>query len=385
MLLQFNVLCPQMDMTPYFEHLRKKPKTVETQPFLEQPPGTSLKPLCNRTKLFSSWESRLPRIVKMIAESDADVVCLQEVQCSNVSAAALNSDSSKNLIGRHAPNVTEDEADKIKRTSASLIERVISLLSPVLVENPDNFDREKSKMSNMLKGKVIEPATTQDLTHLKMFYEEPSRRNVKIVVVKKIKIPIFVDTKQIKGKQTRTADELLHEANWLKSIAHSDKPVDQRRCDLLRDYNGCKLAVPKGSDYFLLVVIKSGTVCEGCQLEYVLPELPIYSRTPVTITVKRIIDLNYHDETEKSGQPPLKSGGKAQGGGKAKKEGAAAKDGGKAHDKAKKEGVAAKDGAKVRCVESMSVKGCGFESVALIQVMPPPLHKTFTARLKRSH
>jgi hypothetical protein len=283
----------------------------------------------------------------MIGESNADVVCLQEVQCSNLGSVALNSDS---LIGRIP-----------KAASDSLIARVLSLLSPLLEANPD-YNKRECKLLDILSGKVLEPATTKDCKRLKMFYEEPSTQNVKMVVVKKIKIPIFVDAKQSKGKQGRTAEELLHETVWLKNIAKSDKPVDQRRCDLLRDCNGFKQAVPKGNDYFLLVVIKAGTVCEGCHLDFVLPELPSYSRTRKSITVKRIIDLNYHDESERSRvELQVQGGGKVKGGGKS-------------NEKSKKDGSATKDGAKVKHVGSISVKGSGFESVALIQVLLCPLH-----------
>jgi hypothetical protein len=133
----------------------------------------------------------------------------------------------------------------------------------------------------------------------------------------------------------RSIEVLLHEKKWLQAIAVCDKPVEQRRHDLAHDANGFKQAKQQGSQHFLLVVVKAGFLQTGCQLEYVLPELPIYQQFKrAKITVLRIIDLNHYDDV-------------------------------KLRD--------AKD-AKVKCVDSICVCGSDLESVALLQVLTEQLH-----------
>jgi hypothetical protein len=185
----------------------------------------------------------------------------------------------------------------------------------------------------VLNSKVLEPATiTKNQKHLKLLYEKPTPQNVKIVILKKIKIPIFVDGKALEGKSkdhppaegtpaTKTKEkstlekptapktisveehekkiaskieELVLEKKWLQAIAFSDKPAEQRRRDLLRDSNGFKQAVQKGTQHFLLVVVKAGTLQQGCTLEYVLPELPVYQQKRTLITVRRTIPSLYY-------------------------------------------------------------------------------------------
>jgi hypothetical protein len=362
--LQFNILCPQMDMTPYFEG------RLENHFFFEKGPshnGRELPPISQRTSVFQSWESRLPSIVNMIHGCDSDIVCLQEVQCSNASCAEPKSEP---LIGANTTEkLKKDEVPKI-------IERIKGFLnSSFLAETPASLIMEHKKLCAVLNAKVLEPGTIiKNQKHLKLLYANPTPQNVKIVILKKIKIPIFVDGKALDAKSkdhppaegaegtgaTKTRDkrafenpiesknqsiketelekkiasknqsieELVLEKKWLQAIAFSDKPVEQRRRDLLRDSNGFKQAVQKGTQYFLLVVVKAGTLQQGCSLEYVLPELPVYQQKRTLITVQRIIDLNHYDS----------------------------------------HGVRE---AKVKCVESLSVSGSDLESVAMIQVFPP--------------
>lgn len=363
-----------MDISPYFDG---EGKGLESKFFVEQGlpfKGRTLPPICERTSSFLSWESRLPGIVKMIRDCDSDVVCLQEVQCSNASCAEMKSEP---LIGGN----TSDTHDKQKKAEVpKLIERIKGFLnSGFLVENPATLAQEHKKLCAVLNGKVQEPAMlSQTKKHLKAFYETPSPKNVKVVIVKKLKIPIFVDGKAVETRlkdpipdieqadDKRTSEEyqkllkekkalekdkkvleqciaardrsievLLHEKKWLQAIAVCDKPVEQRRHDLAHDANGFKQAKQQGSQHFLLVVVKAGFLQTGCQLEYVLPELPIYQQFKrAKITVLRIIDLNHYDDV-------------------------------KLRD--------AKD-AKVKCVDSICVCGSDLESVALLQVLTEQLH-----------
>jgi hypothetical protein len=366
----------------------------------------------------------------MIRECDSDVVCLQEVQCSNASCAEPKSEQ---LIGG---NIKDDaRVDK-------LLERIKGFLKSNLGENSSSSVSEHQKLCDALSGKVFEPATVSKCQkHLKMLYDSPTPQNVKIVIVKKMKIPIFVDGSDIRCKwkqhqsgaahlpctddeekknmrqaiasKIQSIEELQKEKKWIESVALSDKPVEQRRHDLLRDPSGSKGAVQIGDHYFLLVVIKAGTVQTGCKLEYALPDLPIYQqiRTQL-ITVQRIIDLNHIDgdasdggKTHSNGDLPDSS--KLPGGAQAKQSTKAKSDKGKSQEKpavsaegnkavgskaTKSVGGGAAVGGKgaggggrqveeqkdkmkegrVKCVEKISVRGSDLESVALIQVFALP-------------
>lgn len=336
-------------MDAYFE-TRFDPDTFLKQS--RQHKGKSCPPLSQRTSSSVSWEARLPKIAQMISGFDADFVCLQEVQCSNASVAELKPEP---LIGRIKDGLTEDQKKEQQALAESLRDRVKSLISPhCMSENPENVISvlsEQKKLSAVLgkNSKILEPAeigTKSVMKHLKMFYENPSSQNVKAVIVKKIKIPIFAYPKpsdsngnlqqQDKQQTSQENQELLQEkrgllqkTKWLTSVAFSEKPVEQRRRDILRDSNGFKIV---GCQYFLLVVIKAGTISVGCELDYVQPGLPIYNQERHCVKVESIVDFNNGD------------------------------------------GANVKDGGKVACVESISVKYAELESIALLQVVMQRAH-----------
>lgn len=348
-------------MNPYFEG---KGDGLESDFFVKQSlqyKGRTLPAICQRKALFLSWESRLPSIVKMIHDCSSDVVCLQEVQCSNASCAEPKLEQ---LIGG---NVSEDKGKR--KAAQQLIERLQGVLKAGFwAENPETFAQQHERLCAVLRsGRVREPATLMK-KNLKAFYATPSANNVKIVVVKKMKIPIFVDgnafearvkeqkpiATQLDGNQTseeyrkllqdkrvlereksileqtvaakeRIIEVLSNEKKWLQAIAICDKPADQRRHDLARDAHGIKQAKQQGTQYFLLVVIKAGFLQAGRKLEYVLPELPIYQQFQRdSITVLRIIDLDHCDAAVKT--------------------------------------------PTVKCVDGISVSGSDIESVVLLQV-----------------
>ena len=350
-------------MGPYFE-TRFDPDTFLKQS--RQHKGRSFPPLSQRTSSSVSWEARLPKIAQMISGFDADFVCLQEVQCSNASVAELKPEP---LIGRIKDGLTEDQKKERQALADSLRDRVKSLISPrCMSENPENVISvlsEQKKLSAVLhkNSKILEPAeigTKSVMKHLTMFYENPSSQNVKAVIVKKIKIPIFAypepsdpngnlqqreklqlsqENEELLQKLKKTSHEnqellqekrgLLQKTKWLTSVAFSEKPVEQRRRDILRDSNGFKTV---GCQYFLLVVIKAGTISVGCELDYVQPGLPIYNQERHCVKVESIVDFNNGD------------------------------------------GSNVKDGGKVACVESISVKYADLESIALLQVVMQRAH-----------
>ncbi len=241
-------------MTQYFEGRLEKKFFFENGPFYN---GRELPPISQRTSVFQSWESRLPGIVSMIHSCDSDIVCLQEVQCSNAMCAVHKSEP---LIGANTTEkAKKDEVPKI-------IERIKGFFnSSFLADTPASLVLEHQKLCSVLNSKVLEPATiTKNQKHLKLLYEKPTPQNVKIVILKKIKIPIFVDGKALDGKPkdhapaegapvTKTKEkstleksktmsmeehekkiaskieELVLEKKWLQAIAFSDKPVEQRR------------------------------------------------------------------------------------------------------------------------------------------------------------
>jgi hypothetical protein len=218
--------------------------------------------------------------------------------------------------------------------------------------------------------------------------------------------------RQAIASKNQTIEELQQEKKWIESVAFSDKPVEQRRHDLLRDPSGSKGAVQIGTHYFLLVVIKAGTVQTGCQLEYALPDLPIYQQIRTRlITVQRIIDLNHIDDdasdggkTHSNGDLPGSSGGaqakqskkskgdhgksqekpaasagasKAVGSKATKGAGGGGSGGGKGASGGSRQVEDQSDKVKegrVKCVENISVRGSDLESVALIQVFALPGH-----------
>jgi hypothetical protein len=366
----------------------------------------------------------------MILECDSDVVCLQEVQCSNATCAEPKSEQ---LIGGNIKDTAR--ANK-------LIERIKGFLKSNLGENQSNSVSEYQKLCAALSGKVFEPATVSNRkTELKMLYDSPTPQNVKIVIVKKMKIPIFVDGSDIDCKlkqhqrgtaplhstddlekknmrqaiasKNQTIAELQQEKKWIETVAFSDKTLEQRRHDLLRDPSGFKGAVQMGSHYFLLVVIKAGTVQTGCQLEYALPDLPIYQQIRTRlITVQRIIDLNHMDDdasdvgqTHSDGdlpggstlpggthtkqskksksyngilqeKPAVSAGANKAVGLKATKcvgevGSGGGKGGGGGGRRVEDQNGKVKEG-RVKCVDKISVRGSDLESVALIQVCALP-------------
>jgi len=145
--------------------------------------------------IISTWESRLPRIVAMINSVGADIVCLQEVSCSNSNSAELERSAQPGngpkkllepLIGR-----TGELAKKLEGRAKSLRDQIRDFFnSSFLEDNPETRDLEFRKLSAILNCKFEQPITDKQL---KQFYSSPIKENVKAVIVKKVRSPIFED------------------------------------------------------------------------------------------------------------------------------------------------------------------------------------------------
>jgi hypothetical protein len=256
----------------------------------------------------------------MISGSQADIVCLQEVGCSNANSAELQPNANAQLeplIGR-----TGTLAAQLKGPAASLRGQVRDFFkSPFLEENPEKREFEHRKLSAILNCTIHQPNTLPLGKQLSKFYSSPRVENVKVIIVKKVKSPIFEDAASrarpeaakkddpmTKEKQLiKENQDLKHKVKWLQEVASSDKNVELRR----RDISQHAKVTPKivGYRYFLLVVVKSGVLKNGSQLDYVIPELPTYKQSRVPVTIQSIVNLNYHDDGAIVSDNPGSSGG----------------------------------------------------------------------------
>jgi hypothetical protein len=358
----------------------------------------------------------------MISSLMADVVCLQEVACSNAIFAEFQQTSQDFLIRN----------DSLRDNVINAFEKII------FEENSERRASEFNKLSAILKCKFPHP-NTLTLKKLNKFYSSPREQNVKAIIVKKFKIPIFEDIaskerqeapknddpkvkelqlsreieklKQkvrhlhvvatsdksvdrrrqdiredplIKEKQLANYNqELRDKIKWLQELVSSDKNLEQRQRDILRHSKANPTPKIVGYRFFLLVVIKSGVLKQGCTLDYVIPELPIFKQSRTPITIKCIVNLNHYDDAVDglaAASQPLPSTDapvQAAGGGgnrKEKKSGDSAAGGG-GKKKEKKSGDSAAGGApiqsaasgKVHVVESITVD-TDSESVVLLEV-----------------
>jgi hypothetical protein len=123
-------------------------------------------------KLRSSrtWESRLPKIVEMLDNFKADIICLQEVSCSNA-------------------NRTEHPNTEKVICNEGLRGMILNCFkdSFFLAEDPDDRDREFKTLTNILKGNFPIPNTI-DKSWMNKFYTSSCEHNVKAIIVKKLKI-----------------------------------------------------------------------------------------------------------------------------------------------------------------------------------------------------
>jgi hypothetical protein len=346
----------------------------------------------------------------MISSLMADVVCLQEVGCSNAICAELQQNAQVPLIAKESVRVNVINAfEKIK-----------------FEEIPERRASEFNKLSAILNCKYPHPNTLNSAT-LSKFYSSPREQNVKAIIVKKLKIPIFEDSAskerqeappkddpkvkhnqlsreieelkqkvkhlhvvassdksvdqrrrdikedpRIKEKQLANDNQdLRQKVKWLQEVVSSDKSLEQRQRDILRHSKATPTPKIVGYRFFLLVVIKSGVLKQGCTLDYVIPELPIFKQNRIPVTIKSIVNLNYYDDAvdglAAASRPPPSTDlpARAAGGGGKKKE--------------KKSGDSAAGGAlptapmqstasgKVHVVESITVESA-LESVALLEV-----------------
>ena len=294
----------------------------------------------------------------MISGSQADIACLQEVGCSNANSAEYSAELQQKLeplIGR-----TGALAAQLKGAAASLRDQVRDFFrSPFLEENAERREFEYRKLSAILNCTIQQPNTLRIGKQLSKFYSSPRVENVKVIIVKKVKSPIFEDAasrahpeaakkddpkskeKQLtKEKQLmKENQDLKHKVKWLQEVASSDKNVELRRRDISRHSKVAPANKIVGYRYFLLVVVKSGVLINGSQLDYVIPELPTYKQSRVPVTIQSIVNLNYHDDGPISADNP---GGDA----------------------------AERKGGRVVVVESMTVnQSTDLESVALLEVV----------------
>jgi hypothetical protein len=281
----------------------------------------------------------------MINSFRADIICLQEVGCSNAQSAELQQNAqSEPLIGRTGELAT-------KAFAQSRIDNVANVLKPLfLAENTEKRDKnEFDKMSAILKSKFLQPNSLNGLST--KLYSSPSKDNVRAIIIKKIKVPILEDlipkvrdekpkaiesnTKSnTREKQLlREIQELKQRVNHLQAVACSDTSLEQRSRDVkvdpkfqdkrlisdnqelkqtikwLQEVASSNLSVeqrkrfiqqPKaapaskvvGCRYFILVVIKSGILEKDYVLDYVIPELPIFKQKRVSVKIRNIISLN---------------------------------------------------------------------------------------------
>ena len=348
----------------------------------------------------------------MISSLMADVVCLQEVGCSNAMCAELQQTAQEPLIGNNSLRANVINAfEKIK-----------------FEENPERRASEFNKLSAILQCKFPHP-NTLSWKKLSKFYSSPRVENVKAIIVKKLKIPIFEDSvskerqeapkkddpkakeqqlsreieelkqkvkhlhvvassdksvdqrrreikedPRIKEKQLASDNQdLRQKVKWLQEVVSSDKNLEQRQRDILRHSKAAPTPKIAGYRFFLLVVIKSGVLEQGCTLDYVIPELPIFKQKRVPVTIKSIVNLNHYDDavddlaaasqTPPSTHPPMKAAG------------------GDGNKKESKTGDSAAGGVlpaapiqstasgKVQVVESITVdQKAALESVALLEV-----------------
>jgi hypothetical protein len=277
----------------------------------------------------------------MINSFRADIICLQEVGCSNAQSAELQQNAqSEPLIGRTGELAT-------KAFAQSRIDNVANVLKPLFVaENTEKRDKnEFDKMSAILKSKFLQPNSLSGLST--KLYASPSKDNVRAIIIKKIKVPILEDLipkvrdekpkaveSNAREKQLiREIQELKQRVNHLQAVACSDTSLEQRSRDInvdpkfqdkrlisdnqelkqtikwLQEVASSNLSVeqrkrfiqqPKaapaskivGCRYFILVVIKSGILEKDYDLDYVIPELPIFKQKRISVKIRNIISLN---------------------------------------------------------------------------------------------
>ena len=297
----------------------------------------------------------------MISSFRADVVCLQEVGCSNAQSAELQQNvQSEPLIGR-----TGALATKVSDLAQSRIDNVTNVLKPLFVaENIEKREKnEFNKMSAILKSKFLLPNSLNGLSTQQ--YSSPSRDNVRAIIIKKIKVPILEDLiPKVCDEKPKTVEsnarekqlmqeiqELKKRVNHLQAVACSDTSLEQRSRDIkvdpkfqdrrlisdnqelkqkiiwLQQVASSNLSVeqrkrsiqqPKaapaskivGCRYFILVVIKSGILEKDYDLDYVIPELPIFKQERVSVKIRNIISLN--DESVDDSQNVKSSSGVAR-------------------------------------------------------------------------
>lgn len=158
----------------------------------------------------------------MLENLKADIICLQEVSCSNA-------------------NCAERTEDPVIR-NGDLRTMILSCFkeSAFLAEDPREREKEHKSLSAILEGNFPIPNTI-NVPAMQAFYSNPRPENVKAIIVKKLKI-----------------------ANKAKPAGHS---------------------------FYVLVVIKSGVLTENCELEYVVPELPIFEQSKMTLAIEKIIEF----------------------------------------------------------------------------------------------
>ena len=164
----------------------------------------------------------MPKIVAMLDDLKADIICLQEVSCSNANCAAVS----------ELPVVCKNETQTM----------ILNCLreSALLAEDPKEREKEYKSLSAILKANFPIPNTI-NVSAMRAFYKNPREENVQAIIVKKLKI-----------------------ANKAKPAGHS---------------------------FYVLVVIKAGVLRNNCELEYVVPELPIFEQSRMTLVIKKIIEL----------------------------------------------------------------------------------------------
>jgi hypothetical protein len=186
-------------------------------------------------------------------------------------------------------------------------------------------------LASILNGSILIP-NTLNTKQSNRFFKFPSRDNVKAVIVKKIRIPIFdrwvvrscafslqkywfhpvkdlVELKDLNNthpasscasaavseSQPQTPEQKLRKENErlkqenkrLRQLIEGSKPEGQRRRDLLSDS-----VKPCGYKHYLLAVVKSGVVEKGCSLDYVGIEAIAADKMLPCFTVQSIVEFD---------------------------------------------------------------------------------------------
>ncbi len=162
----------------------------------------------------------------MLDDLKADIICLQEVSCSNANCAERTVSEDSVVSKNEMPHTT----------------MILNCLreSALLAEDPKEREKEYKSLSAILKANFPIPNTI-NVSAMRAFYSTSREENVKAIIVKKLKI-----------------------ANKAKPAGHS---------------------------FYVLVVIKAGVLRKNCELKYVVPELPIFEQSRMTLVIEKIIEF----------------------------------------------------------------------------------------------